>query len=301
MKIQITMGAEYASFNQKDVQRPDHEYVLIADIPKTMSLMEGESARIQTQITIAGGNRDVIAIVNVGAGEVGGAIDPMRGQFFIPDMNEPTRISVDVVNRTGSILIIQPGVGIGLMNLRPIRTFDEAHDAVSSEAPEFDTTGYDHQDIEITLGAVPIQAVFKPKHIDAKLAPEYASDGAAAFDLRADIEAAIVLAPGERRPIGTGLSMAIPQGFEGQVRPRSGLAYKNGITVTNSPGTIDSDYRGEIVVILHNLGSEPFEVAPEDRIAQMLIAPVARAVLEYGDSLDETARGAGGFGSTGRN
>lgn len=301
MKINITLNAEHASFNQSDVQRPNHEYVLIADIPKALSLMEGETARVQTQVIISGGDRDVIAIVNMGAGEAGGEIDPMRGQFFIPDMHEMTRIEVDVVNRTGSILIIQPGVGIGLMNLRPIRTFEDARDSVDSGSPEFDRSGYDRQEIEITLGAVPVQAVFNPKHIDPKLAPTYATDGAAAFDLRADVAERLVLAPGERRPIGTGLSMAIPQGFEGQVRPRSGLAYKNGITVTNSPGTIDSDYRGEIVVILHNLGAEPFEVAPEDRIAQMLIAPVARAVLEYADSLDETARGAGGFGSTGRN
>ena len=109
----------------------------------------------------------------------------------------------------------------------------------------------------------------------------------------------LIIRPGDRHAVPTGLAMAIPRGFEGQVRPRSGLALKSGITCLNTPGTVDSDYRGEVKVILINLGAEDFTVRRGDRIAQMVIAPVIQAaVAEIGD-LDETARGAGGFGSTG--
>jgi dUTP pyrophosphatase len=109
----------------------------------------------------------------------------------------------------------------------------------------------------------------------------------------------VQLAPGQRALIPTGLRLAIPQGFEGQVRPRSGLAARHGITVLNSPGTIDSDYRGEICVILINLGSEPYTISHGDRIAQLVIAPTTRAELVEVESLDTTERGEGGFGSTG--
>ncbi len=129
--------------------------------------------------------------------------------------------------------------------------------------------------------------------------PEYQTGGAAGVDLRAAIEASTTIAPGERALIPTGLRMAIPMGFEGQVRPRSGLAAKHGITVLNSPGTVDSDYRGEVKVLLINLGQEAFTVAPLDRIAQIVFAQVTIAKLEWAASLSGTARGAGGYGSTG--
>ncbi len=119
------------------------------------------------------------------------------------------------------------------------------------------------------------------------------------MDLCAAVETSTILAPMQRTLVPTGLSIALPEGYEAQVRPRSGLAAKNGITVLNTPGTIDADYRGEIKVILINLGSEPFVIERGMRIAQMVIARHAHASVEVVASLDETARGAGGFGSTG--
>lgn len=132
-------------------------------------------------------------------------------------------------------------------------------------------------------------------------APDYASADAAGVDLAAAVpeDAPVTLAPGERAAIPTGLQIAIPSGFEGQVRPRSGLALKHAVTVLNAPGTIDADYRGEVKVILVNLGAEPFRVERGMRIAQLVFAPVVRAELEAVRSLDTTARGEGGFGSTG--
>jgi dUTP pyrophosphatase len=132
-------------------------------------------------------------------------------------------------------------------------------------------------------------------------APSYATADAAGMDLSAAVEdgAPVTLAPGERGAIPTGIQLAIPQGFEGQVRPRSGLALKNAVTVLNAPGTIDADYRGEVKVILVNLGNEPFEITRGMRIAQLIFAPVVRASLTQTSSLDETQRGEGGFGSTG--
>jgi dUTP pyrophosphatase len=120
------------------------------------------------------------------------------------------------------------------------------------------------------------------------------------MDLCAALGAPVVLAPGQRQAIPTGLAIALPEGYEGQVRPRSGLALRHGIGIVNSPGTIDADYRGEIRVVLVNLGQEPYEVRPLDRIAQLVVAPVARVELQEVAALDETARGAGGYGSTGR-
>ena len=128
--------------------------------------------------------------------------------------------------------------------------------------------------------------------------PRYATEGAAGMDVVAAED--LTLAPGARHAVATGFAMAIPAGYEVQVRPRSGLALKHGITCLNTPGTIDSDYRGEIKVILANLGTEAFPIARGDRIAQLVPAPVQRADLDEVTSLDETARGAGGFGSTGR-
>ncbi len=127
--------------------------------------------------------------------------------------------------------------------------------------------------------------------------PNYATLGAAGMDVVSAEE--LTLAPGARHAVASGFAMAIPPGFEVQVRPRSGLALKHGITCLNTPGTIDSDYRGEVKVILANLGSEAFEIKRGDRIAQLVVAPVQRGAFSEVDSLDETARGSGGFGSTG--
>jgi dUTP pyrophosphatase len=129
--------------------------------------------------------------------------------------------------------------------------------------------------------------------------PRYQSDHAAGMDLHAAIIESIWLAPGEIRLVPCGFSMAVPPGFEAQVRPRSGLATKFGISMPNTPGTIDADYRGEVKVPLINLGRGPFEIEPNMRIAQMVIAPVARCDIEQVEELDETVRGSGGFGSTG--
>jgi dUTP pyrophosphatase len=131
--------------------------------------------------------------------------------------------------------------------------------------------------------------------------PAYETPLAAGLDLRAAIpgDQSLTLAPGARALIPTGLAIALPPGFEAQARPRSGLALKHGITLLNSPGTIDADYRGELMVILINHGGESVTIRRGERIAQIIIAPVTRAVLEEADTLDETQRGAGGFGSTG--
>jgi len=131
--------------------------------------------------------------------------------------------------------------------------------------------------------------------------PERATPRAAGMDLRAAIPEGEtwVLAPGERRLVPTGLVVAIPTGHEGQVRPRSGLAFRNGVTVLNAPGTIDADYRGEVQVLLINHGSDAVEIPRGMRIAQLVVAPVSRAILHEVQSLDETGRGKGGFGSTG--
>jgi dUTP pyrophosphatase len=128
--------------------------------------------------------------------------------------------------------------------------------------------------------------------------PSYATPGAAGMDVVAAEE--VTLAPGARQAVATGFAIAIPEGYEVQVRPRSGLALKHGITCLNTPGTIDSDYRGEVKVILANFGAEPFEVRRGERIAQLVPAPVQRAAFREVDDLDSTDRGAGGFGSTGR-
>lgn len=130
--------------------------------------------------------------------------------------------------------------------------------------------------------------------------PRYQTAQAAGMDLHAALEAPLTIQPGQRVAIGTGLAFALPPGFEGQIRPRSGLALKHGVSLVNSPGTLDSDFRAEVKIIVINHGSEPVTFAPGDRIAQMVIAPVIQAELVEVDALDDTARGAGGFGSTGR-
>jgi dUTP pyrophosphatase len=147
----------------------------------------------------------------------------------------------------------------------------------------------------------PTLAVARLPHAEGLPLPAYETAGAAGMDLRAAVadEAPVTLRPGARDLIPTGLCMAVPAGFEAQVRPRSGLANKAGVTCLNTPGTIDSDYRGEVKVILINLGPEDFIIRRGDRIAQLVIAPVVQAAWREVESLDETSRGAGGFGSTG--
>ena len=130
--------------------------------------------------------------------------------------------------------------------------------------------------------------------------PKYATSLSAGMDLRANIPSSIILRPLERAIIPTGLSIALPEGYEAQVRPRSGLAAKNGITVLNSPGTIDADYRGDIGVILVNLSDQPFTILPQDRVAQLVVAEYSQVKWEPAYSLPESKRGAAGFGSTGK-
>ncbi|MCB9597195.1 MAG: dUTP diphosphatase [Sandaracinaceae bacterium] len=133
---------------------------------------------------------------------------------------------------------------------------------------------------------------------DARV-PAYATEGAAGLDLAAALDAPLTLAPGARIAVPTGLAIQLPPGTEGQVRPRSGLAARHGVTVLNAPGTIDEDYRGEVRVLLVNLGEEPFVIEPGFRIAQLVVAPITRVRCEIVDRLEDTLRGDGGFGSTG--
>lgn len=152
----------------------------------------------------------------------------------------------------------------------------------------------------------PVIRVLREEWADPAIAlPSYATAGAAGADIRANLaagdrESGFVLRPMERRVVPTGLRVEIPEGYEVQIRPRSGLALKHGISLPNTPGTIDSDYRGPLGVLLINLGAEPFVIAHGERIAQMIVAPVVRAAFAEAEALGGTARGAGGFGSTGR-
>src|SRR5688572_22842660 len=142
-------------------------------------------------------------------------------------------------------------------------------------------------------------AIRRLPHADGIDLPAYATDASAGLDLAAAVAAAIEIAPGARALIPTGFAIALPPGFEAQVRPRSGLALKHGVTVLNSPGTIDADYRGEVGVILANFGTAPFIVTRGLRIAQLVVAPVSRVAWQVAETLPDSARGAGGFGSTG--
>ncbi|MEE2951251.1 MAG: dUTP diphosphatase [Pseudomonadota bacterium] len=143
-------------------------------------------------------------------------------------------------------------------------------------------------------------AVQRLPHGEGLPLPRYETDGAAGADLRAAIDTDLVLQPGARALVPSGLRFAIPEGYEMQVRPRSGLAARQGVTVLNTPGTVDSDYRGEVMVILINLSDRPVTIARGDRIAQIVLSPVTRGTFFEGAALDETLRGGGGFGSTGR-
>ena len=135
---------------------------------------------------------------------------------------------------------------------------------------------------------------------ESAVLPRYMTGGAAGMDLTAAPDEPMVLQPGQRALVPTGVSVALPPGHEGQIRPRSGLAVKHGLTLLNAPGTIDEDYRGEVKVLLANLGQEPFTVEAGMRVAQMVVAPVCRVEVQEVEVLDETDRGAGGFGHTGR-
>ena len=137
------------------------------------------------------------------------------------------------------------------------------------------------------------------RHADDVILPDYATPGAAGMDIAAHLDTAVTLAPFARAAIATGFSMQLPSGYEAQIRPRSGLALKHGVTVANAPGTIDSDYRGEVAVILINLSQQDYTITPGMRIAQMVIAPVTHCRFEDTLQLDMSDRGAGGFGSTG--
>ncbi|MFD2037633.1 dUTP diphosphatase [Belliella marina] len=141
-----------------------------------------------------------------------------------------------------------------------------------------------------------VKVINKSKHA----LPEYQTTQSAGLDLRANIEEDIIIGPLERRLIGTGLFMELPEGYEAQIRPRSGLAYKYGLTVLNSPGTIDADYRGEIKVLLVNLSKEAFTISDGERIAQMVVAKHEQISWEDADNLNDTERGSGGYGSTGK-
>ena len=143
------------------------------------------------------------------------------------------------------------------------------------------------------------RAEVMPVRVAGGAVPAYATPGAAGADLRAHLADPVTIPPGGRAAIPTGLAFETPEGFEIQIRPRSGLARDHGVTVLNAPGTVDADFRGAVEVLLVNLGAEPFAVEPGARIAQAVLAPVARARFEPAEALTETARGAGGFGSTG--
>ena len=140
----------------------------------------------------------------------------------------------------------------------------------------------------------------RPEETSDLPAPRYMSEKASGMDLYAAVDEEIVLSPGQRRLIPTGIAISVPEGYEAQIRPRSGLALKQGVTVVNTPGTIDADYRGEIGVILINHGENQFPVRRGDRVAQLVIAPIVRAELEWTEDLDETPRSGGGFGHTGK-
>ena len=148
------------------------------------------------------------------------------------------------------------------------------------------------------MSCVTVEVKRLPHGADLPL-PRYATEHSAGLDLLAAVDSEVTIAPGDRSLVPTGLAIALPAGYEAQVRPRSGLAVEHGVTVLNSPGTVDADYRGEVAVVLANLGSEPFTVSRGMRIAQLVVAPISRLVWREVEGLPRSARGAGGFGSTG--
>jgi dUTP pyrophosphatase len=280
MNINLHMQGAHILFDPAEVQNPDGGFVLLADIPAAITIAPGRFAKVPTPAYIAG-DGSAMGIVSVAAGRDDEATN-QSGQFLYPNA-EHRQVEALVMNHTPHALVINPKNAIGALEFIPIAM--SARDGAEEEV--------------LPDNAVRMPIVFEPQHIDASNKPAYELPGSAGFDLRADIAEAITLAPGERKLIPTGIRIAIPSGYEGQIRPRSGLALKNGITIVNSPGTIDEGYAGICGVVLLNTGSEPFVISPADRIAQMIIAPVMRAIFDFQSELPQTERGDGGFGSTG--
>lgn len=282
MGPKINFSGEHIAATAEELQPSPGTFALLADLAEPVSIAPGTFRIIPMPIQVQGDGQSLMAL-SVQAGKTESDQESICGQFCIPSANKFERLEVVVTNNTAASLIINPRNQIGYMEFIAI-----GQDEVEDYAP---TAG---------LEAPHIPTVYKPEYIDPAVTPSYATEGAAAMDMRADLPEAIEVLPGTRTMIPTGVFMAIPAGYEAQVRPRSGLAAKHGITITNSPGTIDSDYRGEIKVIFQNTGNEAFTVEPGERIAQLLIAPVVQARLDFCTELDDTARGDGGFGSTGR-
>jgi dUTP pyrophosphatase len=284
MNANIHLQGSYITFEQDEIQTADGAFALLADVPEAVKIPSGRFAKIPVPISVQGDGR-TLALLHVMAGR-SDTDDGHSGQFVTLSTDKHERIVAIVRNDTPNAMIINPKNSIGTLEFVII-----GDDDAEEDEPEHDG------DAAVGLS---IPTVYAPEFIDGATKPEYATAGAAAFDLRADLAENVTLEPGARKVVPTGLRMAIPEGYEGQMRPRSGLAAKHGITITNAPGTIDSDYRGEIMAILQNTGDEPFVIKPKERIAQLLIAPVTRAALDFRADLDDTVRGTGGFGSTGR-
>lgn len=261
---------------------------LIADIPKPIGIEPGNFAYVPTSLHITGDGRTIALIeIYAGATPVEDHQNFSDGDFIVPKPDASVQVFAKVLNRTGATLMIRPGVQLGVMNFHAIATED--HKLYVPTAPANDPSA-----------PLRISAVYEPEFINKNLIPDYAAEGASGMDLRADLAETITITPGERQLIKTGLRVAVPQGYEAQIRPRSGLALNHGVTVLNSPGTIDAGFTGICGVILTVQGNEPFVVNPGDRIAQIVFAPIAKVLLDMTDSLDQTIRGEGGFGSTGR-
>lgn len=282
MGPKINFAGQHIKATAEELQPSPGTFALLADIDKPISIPPGGFQSIPLPIQAQGDGQTLIALT-IEAGKADSDNKSIRGQFCVPSQFNFEPIDAIVTNNTSAILIINPKNLIGYMEFIPIGQEDAEEEQ--------------HSNTSLPI----IPTVYKPQNIDSEIKPEYATAGAAAMDMRADLPEALEVKPGERVMIPTGIFMAIPDGYEAQVRPRSGLAAKHGITITNSPGTIDSDYRGEIKVIFQNTGDDPFTVEPGERIAQLLIAPVVQARLDFCAELDDTARGDGGFGSTGRN
>ena len=285
MGPKLNFSGQHITATAEELQPSPGTFALLADIAEAVSIPPGGFRAIPLPIQ-AQGDGETMLILSVEAGKSDENSPSIRGQFYIPDKDRYEQLEAIVTNNTAAALIISPRNQIGYLEVVAIG--HEDHD-------DGDPGNHGNSSSPI------IPTVYKPEHIDPNVTPAYATAGAAAMDLRGDLPEAIQVEPGQRAMIPTGVYMAIPAGFEAQVRPRSGLAAKSGITITNSPGTIDSDYRGEIKVIFQNTGSDTFTVEPGDRIAQLLVAPVVQAQLDFCTELDDTARGDGGFGSTGRN
>lgn len=283
MNINLSMQGTHIQFEPDEIKAGESTFMLLADIPAAITIAPGRFATVPTPAYVSGdGNTFALVRVFAGRDEDTGEL---KGQFLQPNPDNYTQIEALVMNHTNHALVINPKNSIGALDFVPIN-LGSGHAADSAEPAQPDN-------------AVSVPMVFEPQHIDASNKPAYELPGSAGFDLRADIAETMVLAPGERILIPTGIRVAIPSGYEGQIRPRSGLALKHGITIVNSPGTIDEGYLGPCGVVLANTGAKPFTIEPADRIAQMVIAPVMRAVFDFQSELPQTERGSGGFGSTG--